>query len=197
MEGRRRPSSALRSRLVAWAKVLLPLAALALLSTIFLLARQTDPDAALPYAEVDAKALARDPRVTAPELSAVTSDGTAINLTAETATPQAGTDAQARNIRMTLRPDGAAASDLTAGAAQISGAEVRLSDGVRITTSDGWALTAPAVTARTDRTGLASDGAVTGFAPFGRVDAGALSVSRKDDAPVLDLTGGVRLIYQP
>lgn len=197
MEGRRRPSSALRSCFVAWAKVLLPLAALVLLSTIFLLSRQTDPDAALPYAEVDAEALARDPRVTAPEFSGVTSDGTAIRLSAETATPEAGTDAKGQNIRLTLRPREGAASDLTAGSVQVQSGEVLLSDGVRMTTSDGWALTSPAMTAATDRTSITSNGAVTAFAPFGRLDAGAMSLHQQDDSPVLDLTGGVRLIYQP
>ena len=50
------------SRLVGWLKVVLPLAALAILSTLFLLADLIDPTAAIPYAEVDVEDLARDPR---------------------------------------------------------------------------------------------------------------------------------------
>ena len=57
-----------RSVIVAWLRVLLPLGALAVLSTLFLLSRKPDPDAAIPYARVDAEALARQPRVTAPSL---------------------------------------------------------------------------------------------------------------------------------
>ena len=41
----------LHSRLVTWAKVALPLAALAILSTLFLLADRIDPTAAIPYAD--------------------------------------------------------------------------------------------------------------------------------------------------
>ncbi|MBL9052753.1 MAG: hypothetical protein JNN02_03385, partial [Tabrizicola sp.] len=41
------------TRVVTWLKVLLPLAALAILSTLFLLADQINPDDALPFAEVD------------------------------------------------------------------------------------------------------------------------------------------------
>ena len=44
----------MRSRVVAWLRVLLPLAALAILSTLFLLPKSHDPDAAIPYADVDA-----------------------------------------------------------------------------------------------------------------------------------------------
>ena len=38
----------MRSRIVAWLRVLLPLAALAILSTLFLLGRKPDPDDAIP-----------------------------------------------------------------------------------------------------------------------------------------------------
>jgi lipopolysaccharide export system protein LptC len=41
------------TRVVGWLKVALPLIALALLATLFLLADRIDPDDALPYAEVD------------------------------------------------------------------------------------------------------------------------------------------------
>ena len=77
----------LRSVVVAWLRVLLPLAALAILSTLFLLSRRPDPDAAIPYARIDAEARARDPRITAPSFAGVTSDGATIALTADRATP--------------------------------------------------------------------------------------------------------------
>ena len=48
------------SRFVALAKVVLPLAALRLFATLFLIARQIDPDAAIPFAEVDVEQFARD-----------------------------------------------------------------------------------------------------------------------------------------
>ena len=50
---------------MAWAKVLLPLAALALLSTLFLLvARRPGARPTIPFAEIEA--IARDPRIDAP-----------------------------------------------------------------------------------------------------------------------------------
>ncbi|MGB3251218.1 MAG: hypothetical protein WBB13_18855, partial [Tabrizicola sp.] len=66
------------TRLVGWLKVALPLTALAILSTLFLVARRIDPEAALPYAEVDVEDLAREPRMTAPTYAGTTEDGAAL-----------------------------------------------------------------------------------------------------------------------
>ena len=70
--------------------IILPLTALAILSMIFMVSRQPDPDAAIPYAEVDAESLAREPRMNTAEYSTVTDDGTRLTLTADTAKPRGG-----------------------------------------------------------------------------------------------------------
>jgi lipopolysaccharide export system protein LptC len=80
------------SRVVGWLKVALPLAALAILSTLFLLSDRIDPEDALPYAEVDVEELAREPRMTAPTYAGMTTDGAALSLTAVEARPSAGTN---------------------------------------------------------------------------------------------------------
>ncbi|MGB4909398.1 MAG: hypothetical protein WBP15_12770, partial [Tabrizicola sp.] len=77
------------TRLVGWLKVALPLTALAILSTLFLVARRIDPEAALPYAEVDVEDLAREPRMTAPTYAGTTEDGAALTLSADEARPEA------------------------------------------------------------------------------------------------------------
>jgi lipopolysaccharide export system protein LptC len=70
------------SRLVGGLKVVLPIAALALLSTLFLLSDPPDPDRALPYAEVDVAQLARELRLTQPRFAGVLPDGREITLVA-------------------------------------------------------------------------------------------------------------------
>ena len=102
-----------RSVIVAWLRVLLPLGALAILSTLFLLSRRPDPDAAIPYASVDAEELARHPRVTAPSYAGVTADGAALTLTAESVTP-AGRDPEQGGSASGLRLDWRGADGLTA-----------------------------------------------------------------------------------
>ena len=75
----------LHSRLVFWFKIILPLCALILLSTLFMVSRSVRPEDAVPYADVDVADLLRQPRLSAPDYAGVTSDGAALSLTAETA----------------------------------------------------------------------------------------------------------------
>ena len=76
-----------RTRTVRWLRVLLPLLALAMLSTLFLFSRGSDGESQIPYADVDAEAMARDPRLVAPEYAGVTPDGAQLTLRATEAAP--------------------------------------------------------------------------------------------------------------
>ena len=188
----------MRTRVVAWLRVLLPLAALAILSTLFLLPSSPDPDAAIPYADVDAEALARDPRMTRPEFSGVADDGASVTLTAETAAPGQGEDASADQLRMTWRAADGLAADLTAPHGQLDGDTIRLGGGVRMTTSNGWAMTVPTLNTDTASGLMTGEGGMTAFAPFGRIDAERMEISRNAEGQhVLNLSGGVRLVYEP
>ncbi|WBU56448.1 hypothetical protein [Paracoccus sediminicola] len=188
----------MRSRIVAWLRVLLPLAALVILSTLFLLSRSPNPDDAIPYADVDAEALARDPRMTRPEFAGVTDGGAAVTLTAERATPAQSDTGAAETLRMTWRAPEGLAADLTAPRGEVDGQSVRLSGGVRVTTSDGWAMTVPQVDSDLRADLITGTGGLTAFAPLGRIDANSMEISRDDEgAHVLNLSGDVRLVYQP
>lgn len=191
------------SRLVAWLKVLLPLAALGLLSTLFLLSNRIDPDAAIPFAEVDVQQMAREPRLTKPEFSAMTKDGAAISLRAAEARPEAGGAAGASAVNLVGRldlPDGSRA-DLSANQAQINPAtgQIDLSSGVAVTTSQGYILTTDLLRADTNETRLTAPGTVSGTAPMGKLTAGAmeLSASGPDHAQLLVFKDGVKLVYRP
>lgn len=188
----------MRSRVVAWLRVLLPLAALAILSTLFLLPKSPDPDAAIPYADVDAEALARDPRMTRPEFSGVTQDGAAVTLTAERASPAKSEEAEADSLRMTWRASDGLALDLTAPHGKVDRGVILLDGGVRVTTSDGWAMTVPVLETDTASGLMTGEGGMTAFAPFGRIDADRMKMSRDEAGQhVLNLSGSVRLLYQP
>jgi lipopolysaccharide export system protein LptC len=191
------------TRVVGWLKVILPLTALAILSTLFLVARRIDPEAALPYAEVDVEDLAREPRMTAPTYAGTTSDGAALTLSADEARPAAeGAPAQAAGLRLALdTPDGAR-TELSAGAAVMEGAtrEVILSGGVTVTTSSGYRLETAEVAAKLDRTGLESRAPVVATGPAGEIRADGMTLSQDAQTPgayVLVFNGSVRLVYQP
>lgn len=187
-----------RSRLIAWLRVLLPLAALAILSTLFLVGRTPNPDDALPYAEVDAEDMARDPRMSRPQFAGVSEGGAEVTLNADTARPMQGEGSSAEALRMTWRAQDGLAADLTAPDASLDKQVILLSGGVRVTTSDGWAMTVPQVESDMASDQMTGTGGVTAFAPMGRLDADAFEVMRNaEDQQLLNFTGGVRLLYQP
>lgn len=192
------------SRFVAWAKVLLPLAALALLATLFLIARRIDPSEAIPFAEVDVEQFAREARIGAPELSGVTDDGTVISLAAEVARPDPAEQGRmvAEGLTATFEiPDGSRI-EAAAGAGSVDGASrrVHLTGGVEVITSTGYRIAAEGLSADLTTTSIVSDGRVTAEGPAGRLEAGGVALGRAvGDAGgyVLVFNDGVRLVYEP
>jgi lipopolysaccharide export system protein LptC len=193
----------LHSRIVTALRLALPLAALGLLSMMFLLPREIDPSRALPLAPVDAEDLARDPRVTAPRFSTVTDDGTALTMTAGTVRIAAGTTEVAGAedvVALFTAPDGGT-SRIVADRAELDRAAglVTLTGNVRFDDATGYRVDSARVIAALDRTHAQSPGPVTGVAPAGRISAGGMVYAAGPDggAPRLLFTGGVRLLYLP
>lgn len=202
------------SRVVGWLKVVLPLAALVLLSTIFLVADRIDPGAAIRYAEVDVEDLVRDQRMTAPTYAGTTSDGTAITMTAVAARPANGTRmAGATDVTVRLDMPGGGRTDIRANEAELDTAadELHLTGAVQIDTSSGYRILTETLNAALDRSGAASDSAVTATGPQVTIDADSFTLSHgpaagSDDssaaedgaAPyLLVFSGSVKLVYEP
>ncbi|WP_309667377.1 hypothetical protein [Tabrizicola sp.] len=191
------------SRVVAWLKIALPLVALALLSSLFMLADQINPNDALSEATVDVEDRARAPRMTQPTYAGITSDGAALTLTATEARPASETTkAVALGLALTLdTPDGGR-NKLSAKTAVIDSVNrnLHLSGGVEMTTSTGYSLVTEGITANLDRTGLQSSGKVAAEGPAGDIIADNVTLSQDNQTPgayLLVFKGGVKLIYQP
>jgi lipopolysaccharide export system protein LptC len=192
----------LHSRVVAWAKILLPLAALAVLSTLFLFARAIDPEDAIPYATVDVEERIREPRMTAPTYSGVTSDGASLSVQAAEARPgSADGAATAQSLVARLQTPDGALTDMVAASGALDSAAGLLSliGDVRITTSTGYVVESQAMTARLDRTGLTSPGDIHATGPMGTITATGMSLEQATTPGdyVLVFKGRVRLIYTP
>lgn len=189
-----------RSRIVRWLRVILPLAALVILSLLFLVARDPEPGGSLPYAEGRLDDLARAPGITAPEFSTVTPAGAAVTLSAATARPADGAEdaGEASDLALHWRaPDGLVLT-ASAASAQLDGPRIALVGDVDLRLSSGWQLTAPRLDADTDEDLLTAPGELAVTAPFGTLTAGAMRLSRAPDGqPVLELNRGVRLLYRP
>lgn len=190
------------SRMVAFFKVLLPLAALAILATLFLLSRGVEFNAAIPFAESEIAGRLRDQQVTGPFFSGTTSNGDEIMVNATLARP-GGTDrpAEATDVSAQLKTAAGGGMTLESDLVQVLAREdlARFSGDVRIVTSTG-------IDVRTDQldtalTGLSgkAPGTLSGTSPFGDLTSGSMEFSAKNEGGPLHVLfkSGVKLVYRP
>lgn len=193
----------LHSRVVGILKVALPLAALGILSTLFLFSDKIDPESAIPYADVDVADRLRTPRMTDAGFAGVTADGASLMLTAADAKPDdAAGGAAARIVLGTLETSDGAKTELAAAAVVMDTAAnmIELSNGVELRSSAGMVIATLGLGIATDRTFAQSRGAITATGPLGQLSAQEMQLTAQDGVPnsyVLVFNGDVRLLYQP
>lgn len=185
------------SQFVGWMKILLPLAALVLLSTLFLFARRPVPEGDIPYAEIED--IARDPRVTAPAFAGVTDDGSAVTLTAATIRPEADRPEAfgIADFRVEIVTPGGDLIEVMAAEGAFDGPtrQVSLTGLARVVSSSGYVMETTGLVADLGAGTLRTLGPLEVRAPYGQISAGILLV--EDGGNVMVFNGGVRLLYQP
>jgi len=192
------------TRLVTTLKIVLPLMALAILSTLFYLAQPPDIEGALPFAEVDVELLAREPRISEPSFSGVTPEGISVMLNARSARPDPEDPARFLAEVMTGEFRSSDGQRLRmssiAGVVDTGTGTARLEGDVLLESSLGYAIRTEELTTDLDTTRSESGGPVDILAPFGHMTAGRLTVTRDPDheeSYLLVFSDGVELIYQP
>lgn len=189
------------SQLVGGLKIILPLSALALLSTIFLVARGSNSGEAIPYAEL--AEMARDQGMSNPNLAGVTNDGSAVTITAAELRPEPGRDDFFTILAPRLIIDATDGSriEVSAGQGEIDTGAKRLSmtDLVRLSTSSGYAMETVGITADVATGQIASLGPLEVLAPFGTLTAAQFTAAASEDGTGQQMVfnGGVHLLYQP
>ncbi len=187
------------SVIVSWAKIILPMVALGLLSTVFLFSRQIDPEAAIPFADIDLEARLREQRLSKPNYATTTEDGSALTIVAESAAPILdGDGGTAENIVARLKRSDGTTIDMTSDSGMIQGTKtLTLTGNVAIDTSDGYSLRSDEMVSAMNRTDITSPGPISGTGPFGDLQAGRmhLTVPENEDGILAVFEGGVRLIY--
>lgn len=192
------------SRLVLWLKVALPLAALAILSTLFFVAETLDPEAAIPYADVDVERILREQGATSPEFGGVTADGVEISLAASAIRP--GSDDTNRWIGSDLAahlrlPSGQTLSiDSPEGIIDAKHNEAVLQGGALLESSIGYRVTTERIVTTFDDAQILADRGIVADGPPGKITAGRMVLNRIDSTPPthhLVFTDGVRLVYKP
>ncbi len=192
------------SRVVSWLKVILPLAALIGLSTLFMVARTIDPAQDIPFADVDIEELTREQRIGKPTFSGMTSGGAAFSLSAERALPDPENPQRitGEDLRAGIDlPDGGRI-ELTAGGGVVDNSTrtAGLQGGVTAEMSEGYRMRAEDLTVDFDTLRMWSDEQVFVTAPSLTLEAGAFEVQGdgSDERPyMLVFKDKVDLLYDP
>lgn len=189
------------SRLIAWLKILLPLGALILLSTIFLFSRSTDPIPTIPVLSggIDPS---RGEQVGRPFYAGTTDQGHALTLTARQARALSQEDAgmTADDLRAILDVEDGNRITIDATVGEMDAGELlRLREGVVLESSAGYTVRAEGFDAEMDRVRIDSTGPVEADGPGVTLTAGKLRVGETGGTAEIELlfTGGVKLIYTP
>ena len=194
------------SRLIAWLKIILPLTALAILSTLFLFSRTIDTNGTLPFTKVDAEKIAREQRIGNPTYSAVSDNGTAITLAAESAAPLGGDDEGigANNLTAVLETPSGLHIQFTARSGWFDAVNrvAALEGGVKLETSSGYIVETDSISANVTANELATNSQVTASGPLGELSAGKMVLRQQSTgqgAPTYELIfqDGVKLVYRP
>lgn len=191
----------LYSQWVGWAKIILPLGAIGLLSTLFLFARNPADTTDIPLAQV--AELAREQQLTAPEFSGMTDTGAIVVFSARSARPAPDHPDRAdiTDLRFRLSNPGGSTLDVTGVTGQIDGRSrtARFSGLVRLETSTGYSMETNGLTVTLDDGTAVSDGLLEIRAPMGRLTAGQMTfrADNPDTGHQMLFTDGVRLVYTP
>ena len=189
------------SRFVQLAKIVFPIVALGLLSTLFLFSRNLDPSQAIPFADVDVEEIAREQRLASPKFSGMTSDGSEVSLVAQSASPDPENPRRlsADLVDATIKTRQGLVIEIDANRALFDGSSdlLDLRGDVRVRTSTGYSLATERLKTNIENTDVTSPGPVEGEGPDGTISADSMSLTTRGDGQVLVFKGDVKLVYTP
>jgi len=191
------------SKFVTWMKIILPLAALLLLSTLFLISRNIDPTTTIPFAQIDLQQRAHDLGVTNPTFAGVTGNGTQITFKARRARPDPEDMEHilADDVSLQMRLISGTIIDITSDNADMhqTNLTANLDGNVHVTTNNGYIIDTATLLSRLDRLYAVTPGAVTGTGPEGDFWAGRMVLTTDEATGHTHFlfTDGIRLLYTP
>lgn len=194
------------SRMVAWLKIILPLVALAILSTLFLVSRSVDTTLTIPYSEADLNEITREQKIGNLSYSGVAANGAAITLTAESAQPMLGKkpSMSAKVLQIAIEtPNGLKMNAQSpVGIFDSGGQNAELTGGVIITTSSGYIIETDTLNTNLTDSSVSTPGPITATGPLGSISAGQMVLQQQSgngsrSGYYLVFKNGVSLIYVP
>lgn len=194
------------SRFVQVLKILLPLVALVLISTLFLFARNINFDRDNPVPGIDLPRLIAQSGIGSPKYSGQTEDGALIQFSADRVSTIAGqlTDLRAEAVTLEITEQDGRKVRVTAPTAAFSDGKNRawFDKGAVVTGPDGWHVTAGQLDMSLRVGEVNASGGINVDGPLGEFTAKTMKMTRKDaNAPESGFQtlfeGGVKLIYHP
>jgi lipopolysaccharide export system protein LptC len=189
-------------------RLVLPLGALVLLSTVFLVSRSIDPQRAVELADMDVTELAREPRIGTARIAGVTREDTALMIEAESVR-SLGDLQQSGPVHLTLTAPNGALNFPSGRVAQFRSDtgeldqtrdQIVMRGGVLLETSDGYRLAMSELISRLQSTHVTGLGGIEGDGPAGSISADRVELTAKTGGSggyLLAFSGNVRLIYLP
>lgn len=194
------PGSNRYSQVVSYVKIVLPIIAIGILSTLFLLSRTPDPERAIPFANVDLEELAREQRLGSPRYAGTTNAGREVVVVAETAAPVDGQldliSVDTLDARIEL--DDTRFVDITSlqGVINLETNIADLSTDVEVADSTGYTLDTENLLVNFREFAMSSPTDVVVEGPGFHLEAGSMDLSGAEGAQVLIFNGGVKVLYQ-
>jgi lipopolysaccharide export system protein LptC len=194
----------LHTRAVAVLKVGLPLIAVALLFSVFLLRPSEDRGGEIIFSEADLDQLGQGLQISNPTFTGTTGAGDRFRFTADLVEPDAAPPTRASithldgeidfedGLRMEISAEG--------GDLEIPDQILDLAGSVKIRTSEGYDLQAERLSVDLAKGVIDGGGAVEGDGPLGRINSGTIHVAPTasgNDIRRFSFGNGVRVIYDP
>ncbi|WP_424967190.1 MULTISPECIES: hypothetical protein [unclassified Dinoroseobacter] len=191
------------SQFVSAAKIILPLAGLGLMSSLFLISGAGDTQQEIPFSEVELEEIVEGQRIFQPRYQTVLDDGSELELVAESARPLLTNPNQfmANEISGRVFALDGLQVDIRAARGVVDNATdtVRVEGGLRLSRTDGFVLSAEGAEARLDGQTAQSRGDVIVLGPGITLNAGSAEYRRDPESGAAQLlfTQGVKLVYTP
>ncbi len=190
------------SRIVALLKVLLPLAALVLLSTVFLISREADTEARIPFAQKEIEERMRGQQITGPFFAGTTAAGDEILITATRVTPGDGSaPANADMLEAILRLAKGGRMTMRSQAGQFSPNKdtAQFKGDVIITTADGLVVETEELNTHLNEIKATAPESIRANGALGTFTAGQMQIDSFSPSGSVHIVfnNGVKLVYDP
>ena len=186
---------------ITWIKTLLPIAALGMLSTIFLFSGKVDVTQSLPYAELNVEDIIREQRITKPYFTGISESGIEFALSAAYATPNASQPSilDVSELRVEFKTPQGNTAEITAGLGEMNAwtKSAKISQGVRLASKLNFWITTETLDIDFNDSYASTNGPFKGVFSLGSIESGNMVLKMIAGDQQILFTNRVRMLYNP